>query len=90
MGCPGSRFHIKSRLPEGRSVLLSAMWSPLELNWVFPSKAGGAVADSPRKFVVGADHLVLLMQGGKASLNGRQQAFHSEILNAIRSYTKKC
>lgn len=68
----------------------TATRSPIELNWVFPSKASGAVADSARHFVVGADHLVLLLQGRDASLNSRQQAFHSEILNAIRTCTKQC
>jgi len=45
------------------------------------------VADRPRDDAVGADHLVLLLHGD-ATLNGSQQAFHGEILNAIRTCTK--
>lgn len=60
---------------------------PLQLHRVLPGQTGGAVAHSLAGRVAGADHLVLLLQGGDSLLNGGHQALHSEILNTGSTYT---
>lgn len=42
---------------------------PLQLYWIFPSQTGCAVTHSLAGLVTGADHLVLVLEGGDSLLD---------------------
>lgn len=61
---------------------------PFQLNRVFPRQASGAMAHSFIGLAV-IDHLVFVLEGGNSPLDSRNQALHSQVLDAVGTCTKE-
>lgn len=83
--CAEVTFHLHVWTMDSAVVGLAlAHQLPLQLHWVLPRQAGGAVTHSPVG-LIGVDNLVTLYRGDSL-LDRWQQALHSQILNTVSTY----
>lgn len=77
------RLVIKAgrKTPSVAAAAAAAHQLPLQLHWILPGQAGGAVAASLAARV-GLDDFII-MHGADSRLHGRHQALHAQVLNAV-------